>query len=92
MTTTGTKRRCPGCGRTNIGRQDNCLACDTPLGREEPAPQPQTAARPKFCTACGAPWTRTTNSAQNAETGYDVFVTADTVRQQIRTQAPIRRR
>lgn len=55
MTTTGTKRRCPGCGRTNIGRQDNCLACDTPLGREEPAPQPQTAARPKFCTACGAP-------------------------------------
>lgn len=46
------KRLCSKCGRTNIGKQTHCLACNTALGNHTPQPQ-TTTPLPKFCTACG---------------------------------------
>ena len=43
---------CPGCGRTNHGRQIHCLVCGTLLAVALQAALPNS--RPKFCTHCGS--------------------------------------
>lgn len=64
---------CPGCGRTNYGRQAQCLVCNVPLAG---APQETLRiARPKFCTACGtllqAQGKFCTNCGQQIPTGAE---------------------
>ncbi|MCF8067878.1 MAG: hypothetical protein K9L30_04765 [Desulfobacterales bacterium] len=49
---TNLKQYCSICGRTNIGKQTLCLACNGALGDRITTPKAATS-RPRFCTNCG---------------------------------------